>query len=688
MTNSAGTTLQNGKYLLNDVLSQNAGGTTYRATRCGSNHPVIIKSFNLPPETSDPLAVDQFRQTFLHYAKTLSRFYHPNLVKVVGAFLQGGVPYLVLDYIPGQVLQTRLVHGPIPETEAVQWIRQAAFALNALHRHGVFHLNLCPQNLLHRPSDPNIVVMGLTPYAQTRWTLAAAAYAPPELTHLGTPTPLASEVYFLAACLYALVTAQEPVPALDRDKRPLPAPRRLRPQLSETLEQAILRGMALDVRDRPPFLNEWLSLLPGAALLQANTHAALQPGSDPSLRELPPLQAPATAGSPNSPASAPKANPEAIPDPSGPALNVTHVTTSVDPPKAELGSRLALVLPSLGAPVKTVATAPFVLTPRLDQFSSPPMAAEPQANTPVAPSDPMVPSSNLTASEVSAPNAPDAKSASPEPPILDASSVCPPNTAAAVKPEGAAAPLVSTDSVPSLSSTGNPESQATSSTISMTSAPSLRSSQGFQRAIPKFPKWTLFWCAVFAACGGLAGGLWLRWHIARQFLEPAQTEVPVRQVPQEEQFLPTSTSVQTPKKTNPVDPSDPEAVGAQPEEVIPTVPTDGTEPPITNGVPYAEPRVGLSSSPDSPGQPQTEAQGAQGVETYYEPVAPSYPAYPPDVPLYDDTLGQYGQGYDPNASPVEEIPVEDPALYPLDEAVPVSPETGQAAGFDEFGDAF
>jgi hypothetical protein len=69
-------------------------------------------------------------------------------------------------------------------------------------------------------------------------------------------------------------------------------------------------------------------------------------------------------------------------------------------------------------------------------------------------------------------------------------------------------------------------------------------------------------------------------------------------------------------------------------------------------------------------------------------VAPSYPAYPPDVPLYDDTLGQYGQGYDPNASPVEEIPVEDPALYPLDEAVPVSPETGQAAGFDEFGDAF
>ncbi|MEM6752232.1 MAG: serine/threonine protein kinase, partial [Cyanobacteria bacterium P01_C01_bin.38] len=72
----------------------------------------------------------------------------------------------------------------------------------------------------------------------------------------------ATDVYGLASTLYALLTAQVPMPVLLRDKEKMPSPRELQPHLSASVNQAVMRGMAVEARFRPQTIEEWLDLLP------------------------------------------------------------------------------------------------------------------------------------------------------------------------------------------------------------------------------------------------------------------------------------------------------------------------------------------------------------------------------------------------------------------------------------------
>ncbi len=88
-------------------------------------------------------------------------------------------------------------------------------------------------------------------------------------------------MYGLAATLYSLLTAKVPVAASLRDRVPMQTPRDLQPQLSIAINQAVMRGMAVEAKFRPATVAEWLALLPSesfnAAEMQtqpASTHTA------------------------------------------------------------------------------------------------------------------------------------------------------------------------------------------------------------------------------------------------------------------------------------------------------------------------------------------------------------------------------------------------------------------------------
>lgn len=265
MNLTAGTPLQDGKYILNHLLGQSAWGVTFKATQTPLNQAVVLKTLRSQPE----MDVAPFRQPFLEEVRRFTQCQHPGLVRVLDSFTEAGLPFAVMDYVAGQTL-AELVRSrkPLPEAQAVQYIRQASSALSVIHRHGLLHRDVKPENLVHPTGAAFVVLVGFSIVHRTALTevdradsLLANPYAAIELQQAKALTP-ATDIYALAATLYFLVTQHVPIAAAHRQQRPLVPPRQLQPQLSTAIEHAILSGMAVNAQERPQTIADWLALLP------------------------------------------------------------------------------------------------------------------------------------------------------------------------------------------------------------------------------------------------------------------------------------------------------------------------------------------------------------------------------------------------------------------------------------------
>ena len=156
MALSPGSTLQNGKYKLQQTLGKGGFGLTYRAEHTVAQAPLVLKSPN------DDLRVDpeypKFVDRFLKEGKTLwtlSQKRHPHIVRVTDLFEERGVPWLVMDYIRGESLFDRVQRkGALPEAEAIGFMGQMGSALLAVHGAQLVHRDAHPGNIMILPPDP------------------------------------------------------------------------------------------------------------------------------------------------------------------------------------------------------------------------------------------------------------------------------------------------------------------------------------------------------------------------------------------------------------------------------------------------------------------------------------------------------------------------------------------------------
>ncbi|PSB06493.1 serine/threonine protein kinase, partial [filamentous cyanobacterium CCP2] len=268
MTSAIGKYLQNGKYTLEQELGQGGFGITYLAQHNALGHIVVVKTLN------DSLRQDpkfwEFQRQFQDEARRLAKFSHPNIVRVTDFFVEEELPYIVMDFIPGQTLKTLVIpNNPMPEYLAIHYIQQVANALKVVHRHGLLHRDVKPQNIILRQGTQEVVLIdfgiareftpGLT---QTHTGVLSVGYAPIEQYLPRAKRTPATDVYGLAATLYTLLTAEVPVAATLRHRQMLPPPRELRPEISPMVNQAVLHGMAVEPEQRPETIDEWLALLP------------------------------------------------------------------------------------------------------------------------------------------------------------------------------------------------------------------------------------------------------------------------------------------------------------------------------------------------------------------------------------------------------------------------------------------
>lgn len=263
-----GKTLQRGKYTIEQELGRGGFGITFKATHQYLGQPVVIKTLNESLQ-QDPEFV-KFQRSFQDEARRLALCVHPNIVRVSDFFIEDQLPYMVMDYIPGQTLDMIVFpDSPLSEETAIHYMRQIGAALQVVHQNNLLHRDVKPQNIILRQGTQEVVLIDFgiarefTPGStQTHTGMVSDGYAPIEQYLSQAPRTPATDVYGLAATLYTLLTAKVPIAASLRDRVPMPAPRDLQPQLSVAINQAVMRGMAVEARFRPNAIADWLSLLP------------------------------------------------------------------------------------------------------------------------------------------------------------------------------------------------------------------------------------------------------------------------------------------------------------------------------------------------------------------------------------------------------------------------------------------
>lgn len=270
--------LQNGKYRIDAVLGQGEFGVTYQATHHLTHQAVAIKT--LHPKFITCVDFPQIKQQFLIVAERLSRCHHPNIVPVLEIFEEKGLPYLVMNYIPGPTLEKTLqANSRLSVDLALQYIRQISSALRTLHQQGLLYCNLQPRNILRYKGTDSLTLVdfGLTSgfvQQNTRFPIRnrvlSVGYASLEhyLPHQHL-TP-ATDIYSLAATFYCLLTGEPPLEAPLRVNEATqellsaskPRLREIQPTLSPVVERLIYWGLEIEPSRRPQSLDQWIAFLP------------------------------------------------------------------------------------------------------------------------------------------------------------------------------------------------------------------------------------------------------------------------------------------------------------------------------------------------------------------------------------------------------------------------------------------
>ena len=242
-----------GKYKIYDEVGAGGFATVYLGRNMDTNEIVAIKVLG-EQFTRDPRYVERFRRE----AGLAERLRHPNIVRILDHGVEGGMNFLVMEFVEGLTLDKMISRrGGLPVDEVLSYVEQACAGLQAAYEAGVVHRDIKPANLMITPNgtvkimDFGIARMetmsGLT---QSGVFMGTPRYISPEMA-TGAGADIRSDLYALGLLTYEMLTGKAPFDAdnpwavLRQQIEDHPVPlHESRPDVPPWLEAIIMRAIA------------------------------------------------------------------------------------------------------------------------------------------------------------------------------------------------------------------------------------------------------------------------------------------------------------------------------------------------------------------------------------------------------------------------------------------------------------
>lgn len=284
----AGSNLHAGKYLVGKVLGQGGFGITYIGLDVPLNMKVAIKEYypqtmvsrsegatTLIWHTADR---DRGRESFIREAQKMAKINEiPHVAQVKDIFYQNETAYIVMNFIEGETLKSRLERtGPMKEQECKELLQPIMKSLSEAHKLGLVHRDISPDNIM---IDKRGQVWLLDMGAAKELDGSISAPNLSESTHLvvrhgfspieqfsdsGRVGPW-TDVYAMSATIYYCLTGKVPTDSLNRlTDAALPFAESISPSVRQILE----KGMALRPEDRIQNMDELSDALAGVIAIK------------------------------------------------------------------------------------------------------------------------------------------------------------------------------------------------------------------------------------------------------------------------------------------------------------------------------------------------------------------------------------------------------------------------------------
>ena len=213
-----------GPYEIQSPLGAGGMGEVYLARDSRLARTVAIKV--LPEHLSEKA---EAKERFDREARAISGLSHPNICHLYDVGQQGGISYLVMEYLEGETLADRLRKGPLAPEQVLKCGIEICEGLEKAHRSGVIHRDLKPGNVMLTKSGAKLMDFGLAkpvipanpPSSGLTQTLATLQhplttegmvvgtfqYMSPEKVE-GREADARSDIFALGAVLYEMTTGK------------------------------------------------------------------------------------------------------------------------------------------------------------------------------------------------------------------------------------------------------------------------------------------------------------------------------------------------------------------------------------------------------------------------------------------------------------------------------------------------
>lgn len=265
-----GKTIGDGRFRILRKLGEGGMGFVYQAHDGVLETDVVIK-VPRPSMLDDP----EFKARFARENRALVKLQHPNVVSILFVGEADGLPYAVMQYLPGGDLkdrQTAAGRGQVaalPPSDLATWLPGIAKALDFIHAQGFIHRDVKPANILF-DGHGNVYLsdFGVAKVISEKQTRAGTSLTGTGMV-LGTPEYMAPELimgesfdgkidqYALAISVYEVLCGRTPFEGTKSESilvkqvtEAVPPLKSVNPSISQGLNDRVMRGLVKDPKGR------------------------------------------------------------------------------------------------------------------------------------------------------------------------------------------------------------------------------------------------------------------------------------------------------------------------------------------------------------------------------------------------------------------------------------------------------